>query len=92
MGGQSLAKNGVAISLANPRIELDRNASIARVSAGTRWHQLIKVIDKSGFSPAVMQSNSDFGIGSTFSVNAHGWPVPFGPVWQYGAINPHDAA
>ena len=32
-----------------------------------------------GFSPAVMQSNNDFGVASTFSVNAHGWPVPFGP-------------
>ena len=26
-----------------------------------------------------MQSNSDFGVGSTFCVNAHGWPVPHGP-------------
>jgi FAD/FMN-containing dehydrogenase len=24
-----------------------------------------------------MQSNNDFGVASTFSVNAHGWPVPF---------------
>ena len=32
-----------------------------------------------GFSPAVMQSNSDFGVAATFSVNAHGWPVPYGP-------------
>jgi FAD/FMN-containing dehydrogenase len=26
-----------------------------------------------------MQSNNDFGVASTFSVNAHGWAVPFGP-------------
>ena len=26
-----------------------------------------------------MQSNNDFGVASTFSVNAHGWPVPHGP-------------
>ncbi len=26
-----------------------------------------------------MQSNNDFGVGSTFCVNAHGWPVPYGP-------------
>src|SRR5689334_2137719 len=32
-----------------------------------------------GFSPAVMQSNHDFGVAATFSVNAHGWPVPYGP-------------
>ena len=26
-----------------------------------------------------MQSNHDFGVAATFSVNAHGWPVPYGP-------------
>ena len=26
-----------------------------------------------------MQSNNDFGVASTFSVNAHGWPVPHSP-------------
>jgi FAD/FMN-containing dehydrogenase len=26
-----------------------------------------------------MQSNSDFSVGGTLSVNAHGWPTPFGP-------------
>jgi FAD/FMN-containing dehydrogenase len=36
-------------------------------------------LDPAGFSPAVMQSNNDFGVASTYSVNAHGWPVPFGP-------------
>jgi FAD/FMN-containing dehydrogenase len=36
-------------------------------------------LDAIGFSPAVMQSNNDFGVAGTFSVNAHGWPVPFGP-------------
>jgi hypothetical protein len=37
------------------------------------------VLDPLGFSPAVTQSNHDFSIGGTLSVNAHGWPVPFGP-------------
>lgn len=79
MGGQSLPRDGVAITLANPRVEIDSAAKIARVSAGTRWRQVIAILDKAGFSPAVMQSNSDFGVGSTFCVNAHGWPVPYGP-------------
>jgi len=38
---------------------------------------VIAKLDAAGFSPAVMQSNNDFGVASTFSVNAHGWPVPF---------------
>ena len=33
-----------------------------------------------GLSPMVMQSNNDFGIGATFSVNAHGWATPHGPM------------
>lgn len=79
MGGQSLPKDGIAVTLANFEIEIDSAARIARVSAGARWHQVIKELDKAGYSPAVMQSNSDFGVGSTFCVNAHGWPVPYGP-------------
>jgi FAD/FMN-containing dehydrogenase len=27
----------------------------------------------------VKQSDREFGVGSTFCVNAHGWPVPYGP-------------
>ena len=27
-----------------------------------------------------MQSNNDFGLAATYSVNAHGWPVPYGPM------------
>jgi FAD/FMN-containing dehydrogenase len=40
---------------------------------------VISALDPVGFSPAVMQSNNDFGVASTFCVNAHGWPVPYGP-------------
>ena len=36
--------------------------------------------DAEGFSPAVMQSNNDFGIGATFSVNAHGEIIVFTPL------------
>src|SRR6185295_17040235 len=60
-------------------IELDRSAQTYRVAAGARWRQVIGALDPVGFSPAVMQSNHDFGIGATFSVNAHGWPAPYGP-------------
>jgi FAD/FMN-containing dehydrogenase len=40
---------------------------------------VITALDPIGFSPTVMQSNNDFGVAATFSVNAHGWPVPYGP-------------
>ncbi len=79
MGGQSLARNGLGITFASERCEVDRAAGTARVHAGTRWHQVIAALDAQGLSPAVMQSNSDFSVGATFSVNAHGWPAPYGP-------------
>jgi FAD/FMN-containing dehydrogenase len=79
MGGQSLPRNGAAMTFNIDRCELDRANSSYRVHAGTRWFQVIKQLDPAGFSPAVMQSNSDFGVASTFSVNAHGWPTPYGP-------------
>lgn len=79
MGGQSLPRNGAAMTFEIDRCEVDRSTRTARVHAGTRWFQVIAHLDKIGFSPAVMQSNSDFGVAATFSVNAHGWPAPYGP-------------
>ncbi len=79
MGGQSLARNGAAITFAAPKCEPDKSARVFRVHAGTRWHEVIQVLDPIRESPAVMQSNSDFAVASTFSVGAHGWPVSYGP-------------
>jgi hypothetical protein len=50
-----------------------------RVRGGVRWSEVIQALDPLGFSVAVMQSNHDFSVAGTLSVNAHGWPVPFGP-------------
>jgi FAD/FMN-containing dehydrogenase len=69
--------NGVAITLDQDWIEPDTKAMTYRVAAGTRWSVVIRELDKIGFSPKVMQSNNDFSVASTFSVNAHGWPVSF---------------
>ncbi len=77
MGGQSLAKNGTAVTLDQVWLEADTAGKAYRVGAGARWSAIITKLDAIGFSPAVMQSNNDFGVASTFSVNAHGWPVPF---------------
>src|SRR3984885_12897341 len=79
MGGQSLPRDGTAITLDGGALEMDTAAMTYRTSAGNRWWDVIRMVDPKGFSPAVMQSNSDFGVGSTFCVNAHGWPVPHGP-------------
>ena len=79
MGGQSLARNGTGITFEIDRCEPDRAAKTFLAHGGTRWHQVVRTLDRAGWSPAVMQSNSDFGVAATFCVNAHGWPVPYGP-------------
>ncbi|MGI9406409.1 MAG: FAD-binding protein [Hyphomicrobiaceae bacterium] len=77
MGAQSLAQDGTAITLDQDFLEPDTANATCRVAAGMRWSRVIEQLDKVGFSPKVMQSNNDFGVASTFSVNAHGWPVPW---------------
>ena len=76
MGGQAIPRDGTAITVDDARIEIDTAAGTYRVNGGARWAQVIESLDPLGFSPAVMQANQDFGIAATFSVNAHGWPVP----------------
>nr|WP_102110259.1 FAD-binding oxidoreductase [Kandeliimicrobium roseum] len=80
MGGQSIPRGGHAITCDNGFVEPDTANGLFRVHAGARWGQVIAALDPLGFSPKVMQSNNDFGVGSTFCVNAHGWPVPHGPM------------
>ena len=80
MGGQAIPRAGHAVTFESPSIEIDSAAQTFRVQAGTRWHQVIAALEPAGLSPKVMQSNADFGVAATFSVNAHGWPTAFGPM------------
>lgn len=77
MGAHSIPRDGIALTLSQTAIQADPEKKTYRVAAGTRWSTVVAELDKIGFSPAVMQSNNDFGVASTFSVNAHGWPTPF---------------
>ena len=78
MGGQSIPQGGTAITFDNALVE--PGDGIYRVHAGARWRDVIRALDPVGLSPKVMQSNHDFGVASTFCVNAHGWPTAFGPM------------
>lgn len=80
MGGQSIPRNGHAITFDNGMVEPDIEAGTYKVHAGARWSQVIAALDPIGYSPKVMQSNNDFGVAATFCVNAHGWAVPNGPM------------
>lgn len=80
MGGQAIPREGHALTYDNGFIEADTANRLYRVHAGARWSQVIAALDPLGLSPRVMQSNHDFGVAATFCVNAHGWPVPQGPM------------
>lgn len=78
MGGQSIPRGGHAITFEIPWVE--PGDGIYRVHAGARWRDVIAALHPVGLAPKVMQANNDFGIGATFSVNAHGWATPHGPM------------
>ena len=80
MGGQAIPRDGHAITFDNGFLEPDTGAETYRVHSGARWSQVIDALDPIGYGPKVMQSNHDFGVAATYSVNAHGWPVPMGPM------------
>jgi FAD/FMN-containing dehydrogenase len=78
MGGQSLYPGASAVTAASLVCDLDMPRRRCRVSAGARWKDVLPILDRAGLSVPVMQSNSDFSVGGTLSVNGHGWAVPYG--------------
>lgn len=80
MGGQSLPRAGTAVTLDTGWRTPDPARSVYRARAGARWREVIQTLRPIGFSPKVMQANNDFTLGGAFSVNAHGWATPMGPV------------
>jgi FAD/FMN-containing dehydrogenase len=81
MGGHTIYPGGIAIDvLPFNRMELDETNLILRVQAGARWHDVIEFLNKRGFSVKVMQSNDDFSIGGSLSVNCHGWQFDSPPI------------
>ncbi|WP_343718221.1 FAD-binding oxidoreductase [Inquilinus sp.] len=74
MGGQSLLRDGWALdALPLNGLAIDAGGRVMRVGGGALWRDVVPALNAAGFSPAVMQSNNDFSIGGTLSVNAHGW-------------------
>jgi FAD/FMN-containing dehydrogenase len=80
MGGHAIPRGGRAITFEGPWTGLSEDRRTMRVLAGTRWSDVIRVLDGEGMSPKVMQSNHDFGVAATFSVNAHGWATAHSPM------------
>ena len=62
------------------QLELSPELNILRAGAGARWSEIVPYLDARGYSVTVMQSNQDFSVGGSLSVNCHGWPCRRPPI------------
>jgi FAD/FMN-containing dehydrogenase len=86
MGGHTLLDGSLCIDMRcdafrkiDPVIVRD-SIPIVHVGAGVTWHELLTALDRQGWSVAVMQSNDDFTVGGSISVNCHGWQPNAPPI------------
>ncbi|MBK1882812.1 FAD-binding oxidoreductase [Luteolibacter pohnpeiensis] len=81
MGGHTFTPGGVVINmLPVNRLSFDPSTHLLTAGAGARWSEVIPYLDSFGKSVAVMQSNNDFSIGGSISVNCHGWQPDSPPI------------
>jgi FAD/FMN-containing dehydrogenase len=79
MGKQSIGRDAIHIDLSAMN-KMGMEDGLLRVQAGARWREVLRYLAPLGLSVEVMQSNADFSIGGTLSVNAHGWQPDRPPV------------
>ena len=82
MGGQIATEDALFIDMRqfNRVLEVDPVTRVVRVQAGATWRELQAAIDPFDLSVKVMQSYSNFTVGGSLSVNAHGRYVGGGPL------------
>ncbi len=81
MGAHTIARDGIVIDmLPFNRMEVDAAGKILHVQAGARWCEVIPFLNARGLSVEIMQSNDDFSIGGSISVNCHGWQFNRPPI------------
>lgn len=83
MGGQTLLSGGVHWAMRDDSARVSGVQSARYWSdAGSTWAQVIASLDTDMHAVQVMQSNNDFSVGGSLSVNAHGWQTRRGPIGQ----------
>lgn len=82
MGGQAAVQGGLHLDMRqmNRLVWVRASDRAVRVQAGMRWRDLQDHLDPLGLAVKTMQSYSNFTIGGSVSVNAHGRYVGHGPV------------
>lgn len=81
-GGQIATDNTLFIDMRNMNhiLHLDTEKHLITVEAGITWREIQEVIDKYNLSLKIMQSFSNFTVGGSLSVNAHGRYVNEGAI------------
>lgn len=73
-GGHTFTPDGLVVDMLPFRqMQLSFDRTVLTVQAGARWSEVVPFLNAHGRSVAIMQSNHDFSVGGTMSVNAHGW-------------------
>ncbi len=81
MGGHTMYPGGIVLDmLPFNRMSLDETQRILTVGAGARWSEIIPFLDHRGFAVSIMQTNDDFSVGGSISVNCHGWQNDSPPI------------
>jgi FAD/FMN-containing dehydrogenase len=81
MGGQTIAPDGIRVNMLPLKsMTLDQQADLLHVDAGALWADVIPYLDHYGRSIGVMQSDNNFTVGGSLSVNCHGWQYGRPPI------------
>ncbi len=82
MGGQTATENALQIDMRslNRILKLDPKERTMTVQAGIRWRDIQDEIDKHDLAIRIMQTYSNFTVGGSLSVNAHGRYIGEGPL------------
>ncbi|QDT01142.1 FAD-binding protein [Adhaeretor mobilis] len=81
MGGHTFVPGGLVIDMLPFReMQFDEQTNLLTVGAGARWRDVLAYLDPLGKSVAIMQSNNDFTVGGSISVNCHGWQLGKPPI------------
>lgn len=74
MGGHTIYPDGIVLDmLPFNHMEMRAETKTLLVGSGARWSEIIPYLDGLGYSVGIMQSNNDFSVGGSLSVNCHGW-------------------
>jgi FAD/FMN-containing dehydrogenase len=81
MGGQTIAPGGIRVNMLPLKsMSLNEQTDLLHVDAGALWADVIPYLDHYGRSIEVMQSDNNFSVGGSLSVNCHGWQYGRPPI------------